>query len=267
MFQPLDLYTKYLQRTRDDLYSRALPDITRQTTLTRINYAINLCEYWNSCLDIGCGNGHYLSALSPKFKKCTGIEIDAHDEQKALMAEYSNIEILNKAIEEHQTNERYDFILLVDIIEHIPNVQAFADKVGSFQNTGGIVYIVTPNPIFCGPASESEIFHTVSGYHGHIKHYTLKEIKEIMSKAGYEMEFNLYEETQTRQRIKRICKGFSRRDRIWSKFKLYRLIQPIVLFILKPMYSLMQIYCAHIEEKYAHNPYRTMAQTMAFKKI
>lgn len=266
MFQPNNLYDKYKERKLNDIFSRDLPEITKKTTLTRMNYAINLCEYWNSCLDIGCGNGHYLAPLSTKFKKCVGIEIDHLPGQREHEKKYPNISILNTSFETYKTHEKFDFVLLVDIFEHIPDVEAFVKKISHLQNDGGIVYIITPNPLFVGPASESQIFHTTTGYHGHIKHYTHKEVCDFMKRAGYSLEFNLFEETARRQKIKTIGWALSRRDQSWKKNPLYRIVRPLVLLLLKPVFMYMEKSSYAVENTYKDNQFVTMAQALTFKK-
>jgi len=266
MFQPLNLYQSYKERALDAAYSKELPEITKKTTLDRINYAINLCEYWNSCLDVGCGNGHYLAALSSKFKSCDGIEMDPMPEQRTLEKDFPVVKIHNVSFEDFKPTQKYDFILLVDIFEHIPDIKAFVQKLGSIQNKDGIVYIITPNPLFVGPASESQIFHTTTGYHGHIKHYSQKEVVSLMALAGYTPEFSLYEETAYRQKVKRLVKGISRRDNKWSTSVVYKTIRPVILAILKPFYRWLETRTAAMETMNQENPFTTMAQAIAFRK-
>ena len=54
----------------------------------------------------------------------------------------------------------FDFVLLMDVFEHISNIESFVGKLATIQKNGGVLYIITPNPIFCGPAEKSELFYT-----------------------------------------------------------------------------------------------------------
>jgi 2-polyprenyl-3-methyl-5-hydroxy-6-metoxy-1,4-benzoquinol methylase len=267
MYQPNDLYQKYKERVLDGDFSAALPDVTNKTTLNHINYAINLCEHWDSVLDIGCGNGHYLAAVAAKFKKSVGVEIDVFPTQDILSQKYNNIKFFNGTIEMYQGHEYFDFVLLMDIFEHIPDVVAFMNKIGTLQKKGGIIYIVTPNPIFCGPASESELYYTKDGYHGHIKHYTKNEILDICKTAGYEPEFYVYEETKKRQTLRRIVKGLSRRDRRYSNMFVYRIVRPLVRFILGIVFMIIEKVCEKEEKRSEQLIFETRSLGIALKKF
>ncbi len=91
MYPKHDLYEKYSSRVKVNLFSSSLPIVTAYTTLKNINYAINLCEKWDHCTDIGGGSGHYLSALVDKFKKGTLVEVEKMPEHSLLESEFSNI--------------------------------------------------------------------------------------------------------------------------------------------------------------------------------
>jgi len=266
MYEKNNLYEAYIQRANDNEFSPKLPDVTKQTTLDGINHGINLCIRWNSALDVGCGNGHYLSALSAKFKKNTGIEIDKYPEQKELEEKYKNIYFFNDKVENYPESEKFDFILLMDLFEHIPDISSFLAKISRLQENGGITYITTPNSIYCSPAEESGISAKNSGYHGHIKHYTKSEIIALMHTVGYRPEFHFYEETEIRETLRRIVKGISRRDNRWSAGFVYRVIRPLVHLGLLPVFYIIQKINYVSERANRNNPFDTRSIAIAFKK-
>jgi SAM-dependent methyltransferase len=267
MYQLNNLYEKYKERILSTEFSSDLPDVTSKITLNHINHAINLCKKWDSALDIGCGNGHYLAALSSKFRKNIGIEIDTYKEHETLTGYYENIKFFKGKLEEYSENEKIDFILLMDIFEHIPDISSFMQKIKDLQDKNGIVYLTTPNPHFCGPAQECDIYYKKSGYHGHIDHYTKKEIIDIFSDFGYEMEFCIFEETKARGFLKILAKGFSRRDRRFSKKFFYKLSRPIFIVILKLLFKIIEIVSYKIEKKYQNDIFNTQSFGIVFKKI
>lgn len=267
MYEPNNLYDAYIKRSIDTEFSPDLPDVTKKTTLDGINRAINLCQRWDRAMDIGCGNGHYLSALSAKFRKNVGVELDTYPEQAQLAKNFPHISFFNDLVEKYPEEEKFDFLLLMDIFEHIPDLPPFLAKLARLQDSGGIIYITTPNPIFCSPAEESEISAKRTGYHGHIKHYTKKEIESLMKDAGYEPEFHFYEETIIREYLRRIAKGISRRDLNWSKHFAYRIVRPLALLVLKPIFWVIKMINEFTEHESRHDMFDTRSFAIAFKKI
>lgn len=267
MYTPNNLYKEYLNRATHSEYSPELPDVTKKTTLDGINHAINLCTDWNSTIDVGCGNGHYLAGLSAKFKKAVGIELDTYPEHNLLKNTYSNIDFFTDTLENYNDTQHVDFVLLMDIFEHIPDLSVFLKKIASLQTVGGIVYITTPNPIFCSPANESAISARKIGYHGHIKHYTKTEIEQYMHAAGYQPEFHFYEETELRETLRRIVKGISRRHCAWSKHNMYRPFKPLVRILCKPLFGIISSINTYTERNNRSNMFDTRSIAIAFKKI
>lgn len=266
MFTENNLYHHYKQRHLDFQFTKTIPDITKRTTLDNLNYAINTCKHWDSALDIGCGNGHYLAALTSKFRKCLGIEIDSYPEHDELTKKYSNISFFHDSVENFPKRDHFDFILLMDIFEHIPDINSFAQKIASLQKKDGIIYIITPNPIYCGPSEESLISATRVGYHGHIKHYSKKEIVTIMETVGYVAEFYIYEEMPSREFVRRIARGLSRRDKKFSNIMIYHLFSPIIHLILSPFLWILEKWSSWQERKNRFNKFDTRSLGIVFKK-
>ena len=266
MYQLNNLYQKYKDCVLDNEFSSVVPDVTKKATLDHINFAINLCERWDTVLDVGCGSGHYLAALATKFRRAVGVEIDPHPSQKILGEKHKNITFFNGSIENYSKTKKFNFVLLMDIFEHISDIHAFMRQIASLQEKGGVMYIVTPNPIFCGPAEESEIYYKKSDYHGHIRHYTKDEVVEICQSAGYDTEFSIYEETELRGKCFLFVKGISRRDRSFSAHWPYRLIRPLVLPILNVLFVPIEKICYRKEKMYGNDPFKTWSLVIAFKK-
>ena len=75
------------------------------------------------------------------------------------MEKFNNLSFETKYIEDLKIDNFFDFVMLIDIFEHIEDIKTFIDQVAHLQTTGGVVYIVTPNPLYCGPAVEGEIYY------------------------------------------------------------------------------------------------------------
>jgi len=266
MYQPNNLYQKYKERVLDNEFSAALPDVTKKATLDHINFAINLCERWDTVLDVGCSNGHYIAALAAKFRQAVGVDIDLHPGQTILQRKYDNITFFNGPIESYPKTKKFNFVLLMDIFEHIPDIRVFMRQIAGLQEKGDVVYIVTPNPVFCGPAEESEIYHKKSGYHGHIRHYTKGEVVEICQSVGYNVEFSIYEETESRAKFFLFGRAVSRRDRAFSKHWPYRLIRPLIIPVLSMIFIPLEKMCYKKEKISENDMFATRSLVIALKK-
>jgi predicted TPR repeat methyltransferase len=266
MYPELNLYEHYKERSFDVLFSKDLPDVTKRITLEHMNFAVNFCEAWDSFLDIGGGSGHYSTALSAIFKKGAVVDISHFKEHEDLVKRYPNIEVVHKPVEEFTKTERVDFILLADLFEHIEKIEPFVKKLAGFQDKGGVIYIMTPNPAKCGPAPESGIYHTRHTF-GHQKHYAKQEIEKIMAKEGYSLVGMFYEEGGVRQFAKRIVKGLSRRDKNWGNHILYKILRPLILPVMKLASFVLGIASYYGERNISRPELNAPTQDLVFKKI
>lgn len=266
MYPLHDLYSIYSERLILTKFSSVLPDVTKKVTLQNMNYAINVCDKWDHCMDIGGGTGHYLAALAGKFKRATLVELETHPEHSDLKNKFKNISIYNEYIEKYTITEKVDFILLADLYEHIPDIETFVKKISDLQNESGVVYIMTPNPVYCGPAPESGLYHKIND-HGHIKQYTTIEIVKLMESVGYKLVLKLYEEAPLRQKVKWFLFAISWRDKKWSGSFLYQLIRPIYLITGIIIFNILEKIVYKSEKNARYNELVTMTQDLIFKKI
>lgn len=265
MYPAHDLYETYRAAIVRPPFSVGIFDHTKRFTLERLNFAINLCERWQHAIDIGGGNGHYLAALTAKFPRTTLVEVSHFPEHDTLTSTYPTTTIVRSLIEEYRGDGSADFILLADLFEHIPHIQQFVRILSTLQPVGGVVYIMTPNPLYCGPAPASGIYHTHHPY-GHQKHYTKQEIITIMSTAGYELEAFWYEESPARQRYKRIIAGLERRDRRWRQRLWYRPLRPGFTIAATLVAKILGALSYQSELTHQQNPFTTMTHDLVFKK-
>lgn len=266
MYPKNNLYELYKKFFYNVEYSELVPDITKKRTLDVMNLAVNCCDSWNTALDIGGGGGHYAIPLLHKFKKVVLVDMFPFKEHAVLKNTYAHFEYHNSKIEDIDFKETFDYIFLSDIFEHIHDIQSFVQKISSLQNAHGVVYMLTPNQLYCGPAEKSGIHHTLHDG-GHFRHYLPHEIQSLMKTYGYELVYQCYEEGELRQTIKRIVKGISRRDKKMSHYSFYaHIVGPIIHLILKPALLLLEYVVNGIEVANKNNSEKTMATVYIFKK-
>lgn len=75
-------------------------------------------------LDVGCGTGHLLELLG-KFDglRRTGLELNRPRAEFA--RKVAGCEILEEPLEAHAPDKKYDVILMMDLIAHVPNLHGF----------------------------------------------------------------------------------------------------------------------------------------------
>ena len=102
-----------------------------------------------SVLDIGCGGGLVSEPLARLGLTVTGIDgakeliavAQAHAKQQKLPITYSN-ELTTDQIAK---KKRYDVVLALEVIEHVPNLAEFVAEIAQLVKPGGLVIFSTLN--------------------------------------------------------------------------------------------------------------------------
>lgn len=103
-------------------------------------------------LEIGCGIGTVTQLIAEKLTtgKITAIDISPKSIEIAgqRLKHLSNVTFQSADIINADINEKYDFILLPDVIEHIPIDQhpKLFKQLSSLLSENGIIFIHIPNP-------------------------------------------------------------------------------------------------------------------------
>ncbi len=110
-------------------------------------------------LDVGCGHGGIAVALAKQGALLTAVDIDP--ERIAVlekMAEKENVKIAAHctSVEDFSTNEKYDAIILADVLEHVSDYRLLITTLYEKLKPGGWLYLTTPNKwsvfnFFCDP--------------------------------------------------------------------------------------------------------------------
>jgi 2-polyprenyl-3-methyl-5-hydroxy-6-metoxy-1,4-benzoquinol methylase len=95
-------------------------------------------------LEIGCGNGYLLKTLEALGYDCNGVEPSPMASNYAKNKLGLNVE--NKFLSESSfCTQKFDVIILMDVVEHIIYMQNFMKEITSILNDGGIIFIGTGN--------------------------------------------------------------------------------------------------------------------------
>jgi methionine biosynthesis protein MetW len=95
----------------------------------RFRIFADLIEDGTSVLDIGCGSGVFLQFLAQNKEKVKGFGIDVSAEAVRRAREKGvNSQVVDVTEPEFQLDDIYDYIILSEILEHIPNPEGLMLK-------------------------------------------------------------------------------------------------------------------------------------------
>ena len=104
-------------------------------------------------LDVGSGTGQYSFEIGKYVKKVIGVEpfkqayISSLNKKKTYETG-RKCTFYNTPIEEFSTNEKFDLVLCLATLEHMPNAEASFAKIFNYLKDGGIIYLTVPNKLW-----------------------------------------------------------------------------------------------------------------------
>ncbi|WP_341808409.1 bifunctional 2-polyprenyl-6-hydroxyphenol methylase/3-demethylubiquinol 3-O-methyltransferase UbiG [Wolbachia endosymbiont (group E) of Neria commutata] len=121
----------------------------------RVSYIIGKIKELKECdlkeisiLDVGCGGGILSESMARVGINVTGVDVC---EENIKVAELHakkvglNIEYIHTSIEELNNNKRYDIILLMEVVEHVDNLEFFMKRSIELLKPGGLIFLSTIN--------------------------------------------------------------------------------------------------------------------------
>lgn len=102
-------------------------------------------------LDVGAGDGNFAFAIEKYVKKIIAIEPDELQYRSALKKKARNksrVEFHKTLIENFSTNKRFDLVLCLTVLEHMPNAKASFDRIFKFMKSGAMIYLTVPNRLW-----------------------------------------------------------------------------------------------------------------------
>jgi SAM-dependent methyltransferase len=135
----------------------------------------------SSILDVGCGSGRLLRILRQHgYSKLFGLD------PSPKVAEYfcgeKGIAIKTGAVSDFKPDCSYDLIALMEVLEHVMDLESFLRKITNMQKPSGMLYIEVPDAskfMDCsdGPFQQFSVEH--------INFFSHKLLKRLMIRFGY----------------------------------------------------------------------------------
>lgn len=201
-------------------------------TLRRREIAKNIPSKSKKILSVGSGYGEELLAFKESNPYATIFCIDLNPKALSRCRELLDAKtILTDATHLPFKRNYFDVILVLEVLEHIPDDTKVIEEVHRVLKEGGIVISSVPS----GPLTEKWIKH------GHLRHYSREEFLNLFESNGfkYVKHINYYGRVRMLyDPIKKILKStnyllnkLAHQDLEYVDRALYKLIVPFFLFL------------------------------------
>ncbi|MDX2503411.1 MAG: class I SAM-dependent methyltransferase [Gammaproteobacteria bacterium] len=132
-------------------------------------------------LDIGCGNGEYLRFASRFGWSVVGVDFDG----KAVSeARSGGLDVRLGSVDVIDSNEKFDFITLSHVIEHVYNPAELIRTCYSLLSEGGTLWLETPNIESMGYALYKSNWRGLEPPR-HVMLFNQASLSEILLKSGF----------------------------------------------------------------------------------
>jgi len=157
------------------------------TGFSHINLPLE-AEAGDKLLDIGCGIGLQTKLLQKRCVQVTGI--DSSSSAIEMAEEISDgEEFICSNFEDFNGKEKFDFIRLDNVIEHVGNLSDFLIKVSQMLKSGGKLIIFTPN----ADSGSLKLLRgkSVSAWPSeHVVIFSKKSLTDLLERSGFEIKKN-----------------------------------------------------------------------------
>ena len=144
-------------------------------------------------LDVGCGGGIVCEPLARLGAKVTGIDFSPNNIKAAKIHSEKNklkINYIYKDVEKLKLEEKFDIILMFEVLEHLDNWKKTIKNIKKNLNKNGKIIISTINrnllsKIFAINLAENVLNWIPKGTHDYNKLIKPEELKIILSKENF----------------------------------------------------------------------------------
>lgn len=132
----------------------------------------------SSVLEVGCGRGIVVKSLREAGIDCSGVELA---KARPIASAEKHVRVGMDAVElPGAERQRYDTLLLLDVIEHLSDPAAFLRNLaGAFPHVRHVVITV--------PARQ-ELWSNYDEFYGHFRRYTPEMLETLSSQLGWSLD-------------------------------------------------------------------------------
>lgn len=166
-------------------YEPKLKHVARagSNALSRYTRVRDFIRVGSRCLDIGAGGGEFVYLMHCQGFKVTGIEPNEGYSNFA-RKEYG-IDIRTGGLDSALlSDEKYDFISMFHVLEHLLNPLDVFEKIHHLLNDGGMYYLEVPNVNALGNSPGNFFFRA------HLYYFSPQIVEAIAEKAGFQLVTN-----------------------------------------------------------------------------
>jgi len=163
----------------------------------RVSKILELC-HGETVLDLGSADVFMAEALAPFFKQIVSVDGSKEliERARARLGENTNITLVNSLIEEFETPQKFDLVLLSFILEHVADPVEVAAKALTFVKPDGAMLVMVPNAcslhrrvgVALGLLSKVDDFSEEDIRQGHRRVYTEERLCDDLKQAGANIE-------------------------------------------------------------------------------
>lgn len=151
----------------------------------------------SSILEVGAGEGQITRFLLGKNVKLKSLE-PATEFYETLKKKFSEepVEILNLVFEDYETDERFNYIFLVGVLEHIERPEAVLTKIRKYLKPEGKLIITVPNAnsvhrhlgVIKKKIKDVYELGPLDIKVGHFRHFDLESLVGLVKKSGFSID-------------------------------------------------------------------------------
>jgi 2-polyprenyl-3-methyl-5-hydroxy-6-metoxy-1,4-benzoquinol methylase len=160
-----------------------------------INYIYKYVKEGNF-LDIGCGRGELLSRLDSKYWKLFGVEPSSYASNMA-SSNLKDATIINGFLNGNTLNQKFDVITVMDVFEHVANINLLMEQILPLLNDDGILVIKTGDTESTS-ASIAKGHWSYFGSWEHLSFFNRNSMYYLLNKHGFKnIDFYQFSNTKT----------------------------------------------------------------------